>query len=521
MKNLLLSLGACIGLTTYAQALPDSVAMVVAGKQVPLAEFMYIAQKNAEVNLSDKQSVEQYVELFKNFKLKVADAESQGLDQTEAFKKELEGYRRQLVDSYLSDKEAERQAAKAVYDRGEHTVEFSHILFRLPEQTVSKDTVPVYEEAMQAYARLKKGETIEAVGKELSEKEKGHVAYEYVRCLRPMQTLKAFEDAAYALPIGEISMPVRTKLGFHLIQVHSRKPNPGRVHVAHILLAYPKEGTAQDSAAVKKEAEAIYQQLKAGADFGELASRCSADSASAKKQGELPWFGVGEMVAPFEEAAFQLTTPGELSGLVETRFGYHIIKLLERKGRTPFEQEEKSLRRKMGQGEHNFELYRAFDERMKQEYGYRFYPEAYAELQALCDDYFPTDKAFYEKAKEMNKTLIHLDGQDFLQSEFAYYIQRAPFSVKTYAGDFMREVFDLFVRDIVTTSERKNLEQKHPEIPHLMQEYRDGILLFEISNQRVWSKPAAEQKALEQAWIEELNRKYPVEVNWEALRKLK
>ena len=140
------------------------------------------------------------------------------------------------------------------------------------------------------------------------------MAYEYVRCLRPMQTLKAFEDAAYALPIGEISMPVRTKLGFHLIQVHSRKPNPGRVHVAHILLAYPKEGTAQDSAAVKKEAEAIYQQLKAGADFGELASRCSADSASAKKQGELPWFGVGEMVAPFEEAAFQLTTPGSSLG---------------------------------------------------------------------------------------------------------------------------------------------------------------------------------------------------------------
>ena len=164
MKNLLLSLGACVGLTAYAQALPDSVAMVVAGKQVPLAEFVYIAQKNAEVNLSDKQSVEQYVELFKNFKLKVADAEAQGLDQTEAFKKELEGYRHQLVDSYLSDKEAERQVAKAVYDRGAHTVEFSHILFRLPEQTVSKDTLPVYEEAMQAYARLKKGETIEAVG---------------------------------------------------------------------------------------------------------------------------------------------------------------------------------------------------------------------------------------------------------------------------------------------------------------------------------------------------------------------
>ena len=316
-------------------------------------------------------------------------------------------------------------------------------------------------------------------------------------------------------------MPVRTKLGFHLIQVHSRKPNPGRLHVAHILIGFPKEGTAQDTAAVKQQAEEIYQQAVNGADFGELAERYSADPASAKKKGELPWFGVGEMVEPFETAAFQLTTPGELSGLVRTQFGYHIIKLLDRKGRIPFEQEETSLRRIMGQGEHNFELYKAFDERMKKEYGYRFYPEAYAELQALCNDYFPTDKAFYEKAKEMDKPLIHLDGQDFPQSEFAYYIQRAPFSTKTYAGDFMQEVFDLFVRDIVTTAERKNLEQKHPEIPHLMQEYRDGILLFEISNRKIWNKPAAEQKALEDAWIEELNQKYPVEVNWKALRKLK
>ena len=520
MKILLLSLGACVGLTAYAQVLPDSVAMVVAGKQVPLAEFVYIAQKNAEVDLTDKQSVEQYVKLFKNFKLKVADAESQGLDQTDSFKKELEGYRHQLVDSYLSDKEAERQAVKAVYDRGEHTVEFSHILFRLPEQTVSKDTVPVYAEAMQVYNRLKQGESIEIVGKELSEKDKEHVAYEYVRCLHPMQTIKTFEDAVYTLPIGEISQPVRTKLGFHLIQVHSRKPNPGRLHVSHILIAYPKDGTVQDSAAIKEKAEKIYQQAKGGADFGELATRYSADQTSAKKQGELPWFGVGEMLEPFETAAFQLTTPGQLSGLVQTRLGYHIIKLLERKGRTPFEQEEKSLRRKMGQGEHNFELYRAFDERMKREYNYHFYPEAYAELQTLCNDFFPTEKAFYEKAKEMNKTLIQLNGQDFPQSEFAYYLQRAPFSTKTYAGDFMQEVFDLFIRDIVTAFERKNLEQKHPEIPHLMQEYRDGILLFEISNQKVWSKPTTEQKALEETWIEELNRKYPVQVNWEALKKL-
>ena len=234
------------------------------------------------------------------------------------------------------------------------------------------------------------------------------------------------------------------------------------------------------------------------------------------------WEGsIGEMVQPFEQAAFALSKPGDLSGVVETRFGYHIIKLIDKKGRPSFEEEEKALSRRMGQGERNFELYKAFDDRMKKEYGYVFYPEAYAELQALCNDCFPTDEAFYEKAKDMNKTLMQLDGKDFPQAEFAYYIQRCPFSTKTYAGDFMQEVYDLFIRDIVTTAERKNLETKHPEIPHLMQEYRDGILLFEVSNREIWSKPSAQQKVLEAKWIADLNKKYPVTVNWKLLKKLK
>lgn len=216
-----------------------------------------------------------------------------------------------------------------------------------------------------------------------------------------------------------------------------------------------------------------------------------------------------------------MSKPGDLSGVVETRFGYHIIKLIDKKGRPSFEEEEKALSRRMGQGERNFELYKAFDDRMKKEYGYVFYPEAYAELQALCNDCFPTDEAFYEKAKDMNKTLMQLDGKDFPQAEFAYYIQRCPFSTKTYAGDFMQEVYDLFIRDIVTTAERKNLETKHPEIPHLMQEYRDGILLFEVSNREIWSKPSAQQKVLEAKWIADLNKKYPVTVNWKLLKKLK
>lgn len=522
MKKLLISFLLFLSVTGFSKNLPDTVVMTVAGKSIPLSEFIYIAQKNGEIDLKDKKSKEEYVELFKNFKLKVADAEAAGMDKTESFKNELDSYRSQLKHSYLSDQAAEEAAAKVVYDRGNETVSLSHILFRLPEQTLTKDTVAVYQEAMKIYDRLQKGENIDTVGKALFEQDKKHIAYEYVRCLQPMQTLKAFEEAVYTLPVGQVSKPIRTKMGFHLIMVHSRTPHPGVVQASHILLAFPKDSTGQitHKEETLKRAQEVLQKIKAGADFAEVAKEYSDDKGSGAKGGVLPEFGPGVMIEPFEKAAFALHTPGEVSDIIETRFGYHIIKLTARKERPSFEKSKKALMKQMGQGERNFELYQAFDDKLKKEYGYRFYPEAYAELQALCNDNFPTDRAFYEKAEKMDKTLLHLDGTDFPQSEFAYYLQRCPFSTKTYAGDFMWEVYNLFVRDIVTTSEQKNLQAKHPEFDHLMQEYRDGILLFAISNEKIWNQPAAEQKKLEEAWIHELNEKYPVEINWKVIKKL-
>lgn len=507
--------------TGKAQTAADSVVMTVAGKQIPLSEFTFIAEKNSEVNLSDNKSVKAYVELFKNFKLKVAEAESQGLDKTAAFEDELKGYRSQLIASYLSDKEGEEAAVRVEYARYGEILELSHILFRLPKRTLSKDTVEVYQKAMQAYERIRKGEDFEQVGKELSAADKEQVGYEYVNALLPMQTLKAVENVAYSMADGCLSLPVRTTMGFHLIKLHSRKPNPGVVKVAHILVRFPEDSVKQDESVTLAQAEEICKRAQAGEDFAELAKNYSQDEGSAKKGGELPLFGVGEMVAQFEKAAFGMTSVGQISEPVRSRFGYHIIKLLEKPTIPTFDQKFKNWSRQMAQGERNFEYYSAFDERMKKEYGYVFYPEAYAELQALCNDYFPSEPAFYEKAKEMTKTLLHVDGKDIPQAEFAYYIQRCPFSTKSYAGDFMQEVYDLFVRDIVTTAERENLTTKHPEFNHLMQEYRDGILLFNISNQEVWSKPAADQPRLETEWVKRLNEKYPVVINWKLLKKIK
>ena len=519
MKKFLVSALLLVSVAGSAKSLPDSVAMTVGNKQVLMSEFFYAAEKNGENNLSNEDALKGFVQLFENFKLKVVEAESQNIDKTKDFEEELSKYRSELTASYLSDKAAEEQVVEDEYARMDEVLDLSHILLFLPEKTVGKDTAAIYQRALEIRTRIQNGEDFEVVGKELMQQDPKHIGYEHVRGFYPMRTVKAFEDAVYSMPEGTLSMPVRTKLGFHIIKLHHRIPNPGRVQVAHILLPFATDSVKQDEIAIKNKADSIYHQLQSGADFGALAEKFSADKATAAKKGVLPVFGIGEMVQDFEKEAFALQKEGEISQPFKTQFGYHIIKLLKKLDKQSLEDVKKSWHRRMAQGEWNFALYKGFDNRMKKEYNYTFYPEAYAELEALCYDYFPTDKEFFEKAQSLEKTLARMDTVNFTQRDFAIYLQRCPFSVKTYSGDFMQEVYDLFVRDILTGMERKNLTKKHPEYNLLINEYRDGILLFAISNEKVWNKPADEQASIEEAWIAELRNKYPVSVNWKALKK--
>lgn len=508
-----------VTVSAYAHSAADTVAMTIAGKPVSIDEFLFTAKKNGETDLSDKKNLKAFVELFENYKLKVADAEAEGLDKTDSFKEELDKYRSQLISDYLSDRAGEEKVLSDEYARLNEVLDLTHILFFLPQQTVSKDTVAVYQQALAAYQRIQQGEDILKVGAELAKKDSAHVGYEQVRSFFPMRTVKAFEDYVYQMPEGAVSMPIRTKFGFHIVKLNRRIPNPGRRQVSHILIPFAQDSVTRTEEETYKLAEEVYQKGVEGNDFAELAKKYSADKASAQKGGLLPVFGLGEMVAEFEQAAFAIKNPGDISQPVKTRFGYHIIKLEKNLGIQSFDEIKKSWYRQMSQGEWNFALHQSFDDRMKKEYNFVFHPEAYAELQAICNDYFPTDPKFFEQAKDLNKELMRIDTVSFAQNEFAAYIQRCPFSVKTYAGDFMKEVLDLCIHDVLSSMERKNLPTKYPEYKFLLNEYRDGTLLFAISNQKIWNKPAEEQAQLEADWIKELKEKYPVEVNWKALEK--
>jgi peptidyl-prolyl cis-trans isomerase SurA len=276
-----------------------------------------------------------------------------------------------------------------------------------------------------------------------------------------------------------------------------------------------------DEKSVLEKANQVRQQALAGGDFQELAKEYSQDSGSAGKGGEIPFIRRGVTYASFEDAIFQMKEIGEISEPIKTPVGYHIVKLLDRKPRSSFEEEKGDIASVLKRGEWNFELYNSFDSRMKKEYGYTFYPERYAELQSICDLYFPTDSLFSAGVAKMDGVLFVAGGQSLTQKDFVNYLLSHPYSIKNYSVDFMQEVYDLFVRDVLKTLEKRNLTKKYPEYNHLLQEYRDCILLFEISNERVWEHPVGEQSRLENEWMEELQKKYPVIVNTRLLKKIK
>ncbi len=543
MKKILLLSFIFVCFYGKAQTPKDSVVMTIAGKDIPIAEFEYIARKNNGVNFSDEKSVKEYVELFKNFKLKVAEAEALGLDKKNNFLRELEGYKSQLKEGYMADKKAEEAAAKVIYDRGNEYLVLSQIVFPLPEKSLPSDTLPVYEQAMQVYNRIMKGEDFGTVGAELHhaylhhshnhhhhhhaegeacehdhDDDCIHATFETIPCFLPMERSKVLEETAYAMKVGEISLPLRTPEGFVIVKLENRKPFPGLVRIAHILIQFENDSVTRTKDDAEKLAEQVYKKASEGAD---LLSLIETFSLNGMGNGLLPFFMPGELIKPIEEAAYSLTEVGDVSKPFLTENGYHVLQLKEKRDRTPFEREKARLISAMIKNDRNFELYKGFDERLKKEYNFTFYPEAYAELEKLCEECFPGSNEFFTKARPMEKTLVRINGVDFPQVEFAYYMNSYGFSAKTYAGDFMKEVFDLFVRDIVTTLEKENLEKKYPEIPYLVQEYRDGMLLFEISNDKIWNKSIEEQEALEQAWIKDLNKKYPVSVNWKVLKKIK
>ena len=494
MKSRILSLALLVLFGSASTQAADPVLMKINGKPVYKSEFEYIYNKNNSNNSLDKKTLDEYVDLFVNFKLKVEEAKAQGLDTTQSFISELAGYRSQLTRPYLTDSKVDEQILREAYDRMKEDVEVSHILVRIPQGATPADTLTAWKKINSTLKRLDK-EDFAKVAKEISEDQSAEENGGYIGWVTAFRTVYPFETVAFNTPVGKISAPVRTAFGYHIIKVHNRRKSQGEILVSHIM-RFTAEGDEVKNKAAKQKTDSLYQRVLAGDDFGKLASEFSEDRGSATRNGELPWFGSGRMIPEFENAAFALKNIGDVSTPIQSAFGWHIIKLLDRKGLAGFETVKADIERNVKRDERANMGQKAFVDRLRKEYGYAVNTAYVNEFSKLLENKTLADSVFQLEAAKLNKPLFTFAGKEFTQADFAAYLKKNAFSEKAIASEIIEQKLDAFTEKEILAYEDSQLENKYEDFRFLINEYHDGILLFEVSNNEVWEKASKDTEGL-------------------------
>ena len=359
----LLSVGAMM-------AQEDQVLMTINGEPVMASEFMYIYQKNNQESTLDKKSIDEYVDLFVNFKLKVAEAKAQGIDTTASFLKELSGYRAQATPKYMLDAQALDSMVQLSYEHMRYDRRAAHIAIQCPASAGDSAEQAALKTIEQARRRIMK---VKGDKKAAFEKEARKISTDpsvkdnggELGWITPFRYVYSFEEAVYSTPIGQVTPVFRTAYGFHIALVEEERPHE-EVRAAHIMKMVPR-GNDSLKTVMKTQIDSIYTLIKNGSDFAEMAQRLSDDKGSAMRGGDLGWFSLGMMVKPFEQQAFKMQ-PGEISEPIATDFGWHIIRLDDRRAVLPLDSIRPQVERNVQRDERMKETDKAFVRKARKEY---------------------------------------------------------------------------------------------------------------------------------------------------------
>ena len=493
-KKLLVGAFAFAALLSNNVAAKDPVLMTVNGKDVTLSEFEYLYNKNKQQQI-EEQPFDKYVDMFVTYKLKVADAEAAGIDKTPNFLNEFKGYRDDLAEPYFRDESVTERLAKEAYDRMKEDVDVSHIMIEKRDPvTQSRRDQLMFADSLRNC--ILNGESFEDLAVKYSidgraKQNKGHMGF-----IREGILPYSFEYAAYNTPVGGISETVETDFGFHIIKVHARRASQGEVLVEHVMKLFPRGANEAQKQAVKLQVDSLYQVILNGGDFEDIAKRESEDPGSASQGGKLPWFGTGRMVPQFETESFRLKV-GEISRPIETVYGYHVIKKLGERGLKPFEEMKKQIIASFGRDSRSTQ---ARDERIaqiKDELQYTVVEKGKQFILETLEKNGAYDSAFLDILKQSDKNVVTFGDRKLTVKDIAenlkYYENMSVLAAKGYIE---RTIDEMGTASIVEYK-KELLEQEKPEFANLVNEYRDGLLLFEISNQKVWEKAGRDKEGLE------------------------
>lgn len=497
MNKLFLALFCAVAFVS--SALAQEPVLTIGNDKITSTEFLNVYKKNnTKANALAYDSLKNYMDLFLNFKLKVKEAKEMGLDTGKAFVNELRGYRKQLAMPYLTDKEVNDKLLNEAYDRSKIDINASHILIKLDPDALPKDTLAAYKKAMDIRGRILKGENFNSLAEKFSDdpsvkENKGNLGYFTV-----FNMVYPFENAAYTTKKGEVSMPVRTRFGYHIVRVEDVRDAQGSMRVAHIMVKIPKDAKKSAIDSAKTKIDEINAKLKAGEKFEDLAKQFSDDKQSAKKGGELPWFGTGRMVESFENASFALKNDGDISAPTLTNFGWHIIKRLEKKPVPTFNEVQSDYKNKIAKDQRSEKSRVSLVSRIKTENNFTEDRKALDEVIKAVDSTLYLGAWNIAKAAGLNKPLFKFGTTEYTQQDFAKYIssRQAKRNKDAAIATILNSFYDKMIEESAINYEDSRLEQKYPAFNDLLNEYRDGMLLFEITDKKVWSKAVEDTTGL-------------------------
>ena len=479
--------------------------MNIGGDDISVQEFLNIYNKNNTNNVVDKKTMEEYVDLFVNFKLKVKEAESLGMDTAEKFVRELSGYRNQLAQPYLIDRSINEQLIEEAYKRMKEDVAAYHILLRIEPNASPADTMKTLNDLKKIAKGIKNETDMKRVIAELKADGKENTIAEDLGYFTAFSMVYPFENAAYNTPVGTLSQPIRTRFGYHVVFVRDKRPARGEVKVAHIFIKSTADQTEDEHNTAKSRIDEISQRIKSGESFEEMVKAYSEDKATSSKGGVLPWFGTGGTASVFEDAAFALKNNGDMSEPILSNYGWHIIKREDYRGIAEFEELKPSIKKRIEKDSRGLKGRSSLINKLKEEYAITYNIKNRDIADKLVSTDYLEGKWRMPKENEMKAPIMTITDnvyskktKSFTQNDYLKYLEKH--QRKSLEGEsiamVIRSHWDGFVDAMLIDFEDANLEAKHPEFKALMQEYHDGILLFDLMDERVWSKAVKDSAGL-------------------------
>ncbi len=457
-------------------------------KEIAVEDFTSVFEKNKTSQFSDEVlTVEEYLDLYLNFHLKVYEAEQQGIPEEKKFTAEFARFYKQLADNHIANGEVTEEMIQEVYHRLQNEVRVSHILINFPNNT-SNPKAEAYKKALTVIEALENGEDFEALAEKHSQDPSVKMNKGDMGWFKAFKMVTPFEDESYALEVGEISMPVETQFGYHIIKKTGARPSLGKILVAHIMLyADPKNEESKE-----KKIEDIHQRILAGESFEELAKQFSEDTNTAEKGGVMVPFEIGSLNSQtFENEAFALTENGQISAPFKTRFGWHIVKRLDTEPVAPYDELKSFLSKKIKTSDRAKLLNDRIQQKLIEYHTLEINEEAIAYFEKETEGLIQKSKWEYQPdAKDSLKLAFQIDDTAFTWKDLGDYlnVNQRGIELGKPSKSVVRDLTNNYIYSELVEAHKAILMDIDPAFKASVNEYRDGLLLYEIMEQEVWNK---------------------------------